>query len=479
MKSLIAIIVKELKLLLRDPAGLIMLFVLPAIFIFVLSLALQGTFLSSKKKEKLDILVVNNDRGETGKRLIEGLSGSGYFNIITDLKGKKVELPEAKKELHKGNYKVIVSIPEDATEAVDFKKESKIEILIDPVLSSDFAANITSSIQAFVYVSIINNITKITANIFEEIKHERLDLLNKELAQTRIKKEQLAEELAEFKKQALNDDIKFLVEEISNKNLSELDSKMTLLRKELSKSNKKDFSGGSEYENMVKKNKGLLVTQYAYTETNQGEYFPNSVQQNVPGWTIFALFWIVQVLSLNILIERQSGAFKRILISPVSSFGFFMSKTIPYFFINIIQAVFMFSIGVFVLPLFGSPALELRNYPSLILITSAISLTAITLGLLFSSISKSMSVTASLAGAVLIIMTIFGGIMIPKFIMPNFMQKIGLITPHAWALDAYQKILVKNYSLVNILPDFFVLMAFSALFLTIALFNFNSYIKKD
>ena len=51
MIAILSIINKEIKLLLRDPGGLIMLFILPASFIFVLSLALQGTFLTADKKK--------------------------------------------------------------------------------------------------------------------------------------------------------------------------------------------------------------------------------------------------------------------------------------------------------------------------------------------------------------------------------------------------------------------------------------------
>src|SRR4030042_240198 len=115
MTAILSIIIKEIKLLLRDPGGLIMLFVLPVSFIFVLSLALQGTFLTSNKKEKLDILVINKDRGEIGKKIIEGVGKTDYFKLMEEINNEKLTLDSAKKLLQKGKYKIIISIPEDAS----------------------------------------------------------------------------------------------------------------------------------------------------------------------------------------------------------------------------------------------------------------------------------------------------------------------------------------------------------------------------
>jgi ABC-2 type transport system permease protein len=233
------------------------------------------------------------------------------------------------------------------------------------------------------------------------------------------------------------------------------------------------------YTKLLKENIGLTINLVYYTHEKETKDFPNSVQQNVPGWTIFALFWIVQIITLNIMIERQSGAFKRMLVSPISSFHYIVGKSIPYFIINIIQAVFMFSIGVFILPLFGCPPLVIKNILGMLLITFGISLTAISLSFFLSSISKTVSLTASLSGAILILMTVFGGIMVPKFIMPKFMQNISMFVPHGWALDGYQKILVKDYTLIQILPNFGVLVLFSLFFSFISLFYFSKLIRKQ
>ncbi len=478
MRQIASIIVKEFKLLLRDPGGVIMLFILPASFIFILSIALQGTFSSPDKKEKLSILVVNLDKGDVGIKIIEGLENTEYFKAITQINGKKLSLDDAKEALQKGKYRIIVNIPKDTTKALDFQKDATVDVFVDPVLSSDFAAHITNAVQNFVYLSIIKNISEISINIFSEIKTKRIDEMNKQLIQTKIKKDEIVDQLNEFKNMEMDEEIKLITEELYEDNIKQLNEKIDELYSQIKVMNKQKFLfQNSDSPDYLKKNIGLMVNQVYYSSLYDTEIFPNSVQQNVPGWTIFALFWIVQVLSINIIAERQSGAFKRIIIAPISSFQFIIGKITPFLIINIIQAIFMFSIGIFILPLFGCPALIIKNVIGLILITIAISFVAISLGLLFASISKTLFLAASLSASVLILMTVIGGIMVPRFIMPLFMQRMSLLVPHSWALDGYLNILVRDYNIIQILPNIGVLLGFALIFFIIAFFYFNKMIK--
>lgn len=479
MIAILSIINKEIKLLLRDPGGLIMLFILPASFIFVLSLALQGTFLTADKKEKLEILVINNDRGKIGDEIIKGLENTQYFKLINEINKEKLTLDGAKKLLEKGKYKIIINIPQDTSEAVDFKKDTKIDVLVDPVLSSDFATHITNSIQNFIYISILKNITNISNNIFSEIKEKRAEEIKQQILETTNKKKEIEEQLAQFNNTNLDEHMKVIIGDLYTENIKELNEKINDLNNQLDSNKNRNLNEENlGYTKLLKDNVGLTVNLIYYTKEKEIKDFPNSVQQNVPGWTIFALFWIVQIITLNIMIERQSGAFKRILVSPMTSFQYVIGKSIPYFIVNIIQAVFMFSIGVFILPIFGCPPLVIKNIPGLLIITFGISLTAISLSFLLSSVCKTVSLTASLSGAILILMTIFGGIMVPKFIMPKFMQNISLLVPHGWAFDGYQKILVKDYNIVQILPNFFILLGFSIIFIIISLFYFSKIMRK-
>jgi ABC-2 type transport system permease protein len=66
-----------------------------------------------------------------------------------------------------------------------------------------------------------------------------------------------------------------------------------------------------------------------------------------------------------------------------------------------------------------------------------------------------------------------GGCFVPRFIMPEWLRTIGLVTPHAWALDAYQDLLVRGYGLLEVLPKVGGLAAFAIVFFAIGVWQFR------
>lgn len=396
MTQIGALIVKELKLLFRDPGGLFLLFVLPAVFILVLSVALQGAFSSFDYKDRMAILVVNHDQGDVGVGLMEALEKSGYFHPVTELESGPLTRATALEQLNRGVHQIALVIPGLTSQAIRFEEDAVIEVLIDPALSKEFASAIEHSVLQFVQGNQIRVLLELLADLTGRVPDgEKMD----------------PDELP-----------------------------------------------------------GLKVTQ-VYATAGEVRAFPTSIQQNVPGWTVFALFWITQILAINLIAERNSGAYRRILVAPVSMVRYLAGKTVPFFLINLLQGFLMFCIGVFVLPLLGGPELAVNNLAALVLVTGAVSLVAISFGLFMAAVSSSSFQVASVSASILIIMTVLGGIMVPKFVMPAFMQKMSLLVPHGWALDAYLDILVRDVPTVQVLPGVGVLFGFAMGFAAVALWR--------
>jgi len=128
----------------------------------------------------------------------------------------------------------------------------------------------------------------------------------------------------------------------------------------------------------------------------------------------------------------------------------------------------MFAIGVYLLPHLGCPSLEVRDVPALAVVTVGVSLTALTLGLLMASISRSVFFAASVSAILIPIMAILGGIMVPRVIMPGYMPEMGLLVPHGWALDGYLDVLVRGDGVADVMGTFAALTAFSVVFFVVA-----------
>lgn len=492
MTQFIAIVVKETKLLLRDFGSLTMLFVLPAMFIMILSVALQGAFSATVTRERIAVLVVNQDDGELGERLVDALRDTGRFNVVTELDGRPITRRMAEQELGSGRYKVGVVIPNAASKALELEVEDTVEVLVDPALSKEFASAVKGTVDGAVFSETISGLRGKTTKLRDSL--EELEGATETLETT----VESFEETTKCLEGAVNK-LKTKLDEVSAKvrrayvlaatkgiaprgMMGVGDSKgmeIDCPRPVKVVENEEDGAGetGSD-EAEEEERRGLRVTQ-AYTSTLGRPVRPNSVQQSVPGWTIFALFWMVQILAVNIINDRENGAFKRVLIAPISLTKYLAIKSVPFFIINLLQAVVMFAIGVYILPLLGCPELEIRNFGALTVLTVAVSIVSINFGLFMAAISRTLLFVAAFSTLVLIIMGVLGGIMVPKVIMPSVMQELSYIVPHGWALDGYLDVLVRGFDTRQILSKVYALLGFAAGFFGLAVWRFRSLAVED
>jgi hypothetical protein len=103
---------------------------------------------------------------------------------------------------------------------------------------------------------------------------------------------------------------------------------------------------------------------------------PTSVQQNVPAWLVFGMFFVVASLSSLFVQERGSGALGRLQSLGVSRTMLLASKALPYLGVNALQALLMLAAGIWFMPLIGGDALSLAgiHWGALLLSLAAVSL---------------------------------------------------------------------------------------------------------
>ena len=82
---------------------------------------------------------------------------------------------------------------------------------------------------------------------------------------------------------------------------------------------------------------------------------------------------------------------------------------------------------------------------------------------------------ASTVGAMSsVIMGAVGGIMIPKLVMPAFMQDMTILSPMSWGLEGMLDVFVRNLGVEAVLFESSVLVCFGIICLTIALWHERS-----
>lgn len=238
-----------------------------------------------------------------------------------------------------------------------------------------------------------------------------------------------------------------------------------LLAKKLQSKNPKSTSGTSSSE---------LVSIHELFETKGKTKQPTSVQQSVPAWLIFSMFFVVIPIATTFLIEKQQGTLQRLKTYPIPGSFLLIGKLIPYLGINLIQTLLMFLVGIYLVPLLGGDALQLPENPLLLIpISMAISVTAISFALLVATLVKTTEQATTIGGISNLLLAAIGGIMVPTFIMPDFMQTVAKLSPMNWGLEGYLDILLRQGSLENILPEIGKLLLLASGLFGLALFFYG------
>jgi ABC-2 type transport system permease protein len=200
----------------------------------------------------------------------------------------------------------------------------------------------------------------------------------------------------------------------------------------------------------------------------QAEQIPTAFQYNVPGITIYGIFWIVSLLAGSVYREKREGTFRRLLVAPMTRSTMLAGKVLPYYLINLLQITAMLGLSRL---LFG---IDLGTSPAgLVLVSLAAAATATGLGVLVAALARTDAQVGAISTILLITLAVLGGCFVPRWVMPEWLQTLGLLTPHAWAVDAYQALMVQGAGLAQVLPAVVVLAAFAAVFFGLGVWRFR------
>jgi ABC-2 type transport system permease protein len=188
---------------------------------------------------------------------------------------------------------------------------------------------------------------------------------------------------------------------------------------------------------------------------------PNSAQHNVPAWTLFAIFFIIVPLSINMVKEKSQGTFVRLRTNPVSYATVLGGKTVVFLVVCLIQFVLMMLVGIYLFPAIGLPVLDVSGKLFLAFLVALFSgLAAVGLGLLLGTVANSQEQAAPFGATFVVVLAALGGVWVPVFMMPNFMQFVSKLSPMNWGLNAFYDVFLRNVGFTEILPDLLLLLLF-------------------
>lgn len=382
------------------------------IFLFILPmcLVLFITLTSSvepTKPRQLNLLLINQDNGAVSSALIKALEKVDDFVIKQKLKRKPLTLKNAQKAVGAGDYQALIFIPAQLSQ----QALTNIQQTIQPRVSQ---SNSSPEIKIFFDPDLPKNFQdQITAGI------------------------QLLTQTIEF--QLLQNAV----------------SQMT---------NRMNYPPNTAKPAIIN-----VSTTTVQTGESQLSIQANAVQQNVPAWTLFGMFFIITPLSGMIIKERKLGVMDRLWLAPVSLLTLIWGKIIAFVCVNILQLVLMLAVGVFILPMLGFPTLDVTSHPFAILMVGlAASFAATGFGLLIGSLVQTSEQATVIGPFVIVIMASIGGIFVPTYLLPTGLKQISEYSPMNWALQGFIDIFVRNANLSLLLPNIAKLLGFALVTIILA-----------
>ncbi|PXX29182.1 ABC transporter permease [Arenibacter sp. ARW7G5Y1] len=404
MHKLWASTYKELLLLSRDLGGLAILFVMPLVLVVTITLIQDSTF-RSINDNKIPILWVDYDKGEVSKNIYEGLAESKSFNII----GKESD-KEARELVFKGKYQLAIVIPANLSSELEKKVNLNVEGLLSKFGLED-----------------------------ETPQSHKTDLEKKEVILYFDPATQMA-----FKNSIKNGIDKMIFKIETQTIYKAFQSQITDDEKEA-----------------IFDTESFITFKEITPSIGKNEIIPNSVQHNVPAWTLFAIFFIIVPLSINMVKEKSQGTFVRLRTNPVSYLTVLGGKTVIYLAVCLIQFGLMLGIGVYLFPFLGLPSLDVSGkIPLLFLVALFAGLAAIGLGLLLGTVARTQEQSAPFGATFVVILAALGGVWVPVFIMPKFMQTLSNLSPMNWGLNAFYDVFLRDVGIMDLVPELTLLFLF-------------------
>jgi ABC-2 type transport system permease protein len=412
MIKLLATVKKEILLLIRDRVGLSILFVMPMVLIFVMTLIQDSAFKTMNEKG-IPVIFINNDKDSLGNQIEAGLRNNELCDFSNTIDGKPATAELAMKAVREGKFLVGIIIPTGATAAI---KKNVTRLVSETLNGEDTALQKPNQLQDSVEIIMLIDpvakksfLTSVTSNLHEFISEVKTKIMFQTFA------DQIQEVIPD----------------------------------------KKNTPENSYAKSQIIKYKEV------YASGSEDKIVPNAVQHNVPAWTIFAMFFIAIPLSGSILKEKNEGSVFRLNTMPTPYLLLVTGKVTVYIMVCLIQFMLMLSVGQVFLPMLGLPVLVLGNsLLGIFILTLATAFAATGYGVMVGTLASTEHQAAIMGSLSILLLSALGGIWVPSYVMPEVMRNISAWSPLNWSLEGFYKLFLRGGHISDILPDAFKLLLF-------------------
>ena len=419
MYKLWATILKDIRILTRDKVGLTLMFVMPVILAIVIT-AIQNSTFELVNDNKVPLLLCNRDTGSASLQLEQAVEKIGMFEVkqVTGLASEQ-----------------------QITERMHAK-----DALVAIVIPAHFSATMSTAAKNIAGKALNNFGVQSDTAKAAPVAIEAITLYYHPVLQQSFRS-------------SIQGALTSALQLVENKQM--LQSLYFSL-------NEKELPASFENE-MMQHQAGINEIPIS---RNGSRNIPNATQHNIPAWTIFAMFFIVISLGSSLVREKLNGSFLRLKTLPTSYLVALISKQITYIAVTMVQTAAIFSIGVWLFPLMGLPALNIpADKLGLLIVTVICGWCAVSYAICIGVFAQTQEQANGFGAVSIVLLAAIGGILVPSFAMPASFQGIMKASPLHWCLEAFYGLFLEGGKLKDVLLNILPLIGITLLIQIVTLYT--------
>jgi ABC-2 type transport system permease protein len=398
----------------RDRAALALSFILPISFFSIFAVVFGG---NRNSTPKVSLVVVDNDHSQVSQDLIRGLNREGSLSIRTAL--------PAKNNTARVDYTAATA--EAAVKAGD--------VSVALIIPHGFSANpisFGSTGARGAEIELLNDAS-------DQIAPQIVTGLLQKAAMTSMPAV-MAEQGMKYTEKYIGD---FTPEQRKRMKENLNDLQQIVNRREAAGSSSAN-SASAGFEGVVPVQERSVVG-----ENKNG----NMISFYAAAIGVMFLLFTASGSAGSLLDEAESGTIDRVLSSRVDMTGLLAGKLVFNTLLAFTQltVMFVFAWAVFKVDFFG-------HIPGFVVMGICTSLAVAAFGMLLASVCHTRAQLGALSTLLILTMSAIGGSMFPRYFMSPAMQKAGLWTINAWAIDGFTKVFWRDESVSALGPQVSVLL---------------------
>ena len=195
----------------------------------------------------------------------------------------------------------------------------------------------------------------------------------------------------------------------------------------------------------------------------------NPADYVIPGYLVMFVFFAAATTAEVIVRERQNNTLERLLASSVRKStilgGVYTGTAIR----GLIQIILFWGIGILAFKV------DLGQSPLAVIVLSILMvIMSSSFAVMLATLVRTQRSAGSLAVVTALILAPLGGCWWPLFILPEWLQTIAKVSPHAWANNGFNQLMLFGADFGAVVPEMLALVVFTVIFGAVAIWRFRT-----